>query len=142
LPLPIEKVKFCLSTLPQEHEVITGNAFKKSDTSSVVRNKKAIREIARERIEILLSEAEKIARENPERARRYVELALKVAKKCRVRIPARYKYRFCKKCHTWWIPGRNVIIRLVPRPKPMIVYRCLQCGRVYRRGYDKQTSAD
>lgn len=115
--------------------------FKKGGASSVVGNRRGIRRIARERVEILLSEAERAAGERPERARRYVELALRVAKKNRVRIPGRYRYRFCKKCCAWWVPGRNVVIRLVPRPKPMIVYRCLECGRIYRRGYDKQTRA-
>lgn len=106
-----------------------------------MRDKREIKRIARERIEILLSEAEGVAREYPERAKRYVELAIRVAKKNKVRIPRRYKYRFCKKCFAWWVPGRNVVVRLVSRPKPTIVYKCLECGRIYRRGYDKRTSA-
>ena len=101
--------------------------------------KREIRKIARERVEILLTEAERSAKENPERARRYVLLALRVARKYRVKIPERFRYRFCRKCGAWWVPGRNLKIRTVPRPKPMIVYVCMDCGAVRRRGYDKQT---
>jgi len=101
-----------------------------------------IQKVAKERIEKLLTMAEKIHKEDPELARRYVELALKVARKNRVRIPKKWKYRFCKKCFSWWVPGETVIIRLKPRPKPHILYICTVCGSVYRRGYDKQTSED
>ncbi len=97
------------------------------------RDKREMRKIARERIEILLSRAEK--ERDSVLAKRYVDLALRIAKKYRVRIPKRWKRRFCKKCHAFWHPGENLLVRLVKKPHPHVLYICLECGRKYRFPY-------
>ncbi len=103
--------------------------------------KKLLAKIARERIERLLQLAEENARVHPERARRYVQLARRIAMKYRVRIPRHWKRRFCKKCGAFWIPGKNLIVRIKPEPQPHVEYICLECGAHYRIPYLREKQA-
>ena len=94
------------------------------------RDKDYQRKVARERVMVLFDLAERTANTHPERSRRYVELAWKVAKKHRVKL-GKLKYRFCRKCYTWWT-DETLRVRIVQRPYPMVVYKCLTCGEEYR----------
>jgi len=62
------------------------------------REKKLERKIAKERIRILFEMMEKMKYEDYELARRYVQLARRIAMKYRLKLPKRYKILFCKKC--------------------------------------------
>ncbi len=106
------------------------------------REKAAIRKIARGRIDRLFELAESVAREHPERARRYVELARKIGQRYNVRIPKRWKYRFCKRCNTFWIPGETVTVRLKPDPQPHIEYICKHCGARRRHPYLREKKSE
>jgi len=86
--------------------------------------------------------AEENAREHPERARRYVELARKIGQRYNVRIPKEWKYRFCKKCNSFWIPGETVIIRLKPDPQPHLEYICKVCGARRRKVYEPRKESE
>ena len=97
--------------------------------------KKKIQKIARERMERLFQLAEENAMEHPERARRYVELARKIGQRYNVPTPAEWKYRFCKRCNSFWIPGETVIVRVKPEPQPHVEYICLVCGARRRKPY-------
>ncbi|WP_423793255.1 ribonuclease P protein component 4 [Methanocaldococcus indicus] len=100
---------------------------------------KKIKKIAKERIDILMSLAEKEAkRGNWERAKRYVYLARKIAMKVRIKMPKKWKRRFCKKCLTFWIPGKNVRIRIKSKRYPHVVITCLECGKIYRIPYIRE----
>ena len=105
-----------------------------TQTKRVPRIKKSDKEyqrkIARERIEILFSLAEKEAKTHPERSRRYAQLIWELSKKYKVRL-GKKKYRFCRRCFTWWTP-ETLKVRLVRRPYSMVVYKCLVCGAEYR----------
>ncbi|MCS7109683.1 MAG: ribonuclease P [Candidatus Micrarchaeota archaeon] len=94
------------------------------------------RELILERIEWLLSLAEKSIKARPDRTKRYVSLARKLSTRYRVAIPKRFKKRICKICNTIWIPGYNVKIRLNKRKKS-VEYNC-ECGSVRRFGYAKK----
>ena len=83
-------------------------------------------QIVDERIAILLSLAEKNVKAQPERSRRYVELARRLAKRYRVRL-GKLKWKFCGKCGEFWVPGYNVAVRMKPREK-RVVYTCGKCG--------------
>lgn len=98
-------------------------------------DRRAIQRIVAERIEKLFQMAEANAEEHPDRARRYVELARKLSMKNKVPIPRKWKRRFCKKCGAFWIPGRNLVVRIKPRPQPHVEYICLECGARYRFPY-------
>ncbi|MEM5815344.1 MAG: ribonuclease P [Candidatus Aenigmatarchaeota archaeon] len=92
------------------------------------------RRIAKERIEILLELAEKEAKKNPERSRRYVELARTIGKRYNVRLKKEQKKKFCKKCNTILIPGYTMKIWLDPKSKTK-VFKCLFCKNLYRIPY-------
>jgi ribonuclease P protein subunit RPR2 len=91
--------------------------------------------IARERIErlFLLAEAEANNR-NYARADRYASLAVKIGMRYNVRIPTKYKMRFCRGCGTYLIPGVNCTTRL---NRGVRLVRCGKCGRLYRMPYKK-----
>lgn len=93
-------------------------------------------DIVRERIAILLSLAEKEAKEKPERARRYCDLVRRLAKRYNVRLTRRERMRFCKKCLNYWIPGFNVKVRLRKRGK-LAEYAC-SCGAVAKFPYSRK----
>ena len=82
-------------------------------------------QIVNERIAILLSLAEKSAKAHPERSRRYVRLARRLATRYRIKL-GKAKRKFCRKCSRFWVPGFNVKVRLVPR-KRRVLYEC-ECG--------------
>jgi ribonuclease P protein subunit RPR2 len=101
----------------------------------VNQRKKYMQRIARERIEILYGLAQEAAlRGEEDRARRYVEHMINLSRKYNVRIPRHMKRHFCKKCHTFLIPGKTAQVRL---KKGKVVIKCLRCGNykryVYRR---------
>jgi len=87
------------------------------------------RQIALERMEILLDLAERCFDDHPERSRRYVELAWRISTHCRVRFPPHLKRKFCRKCKTFWKPGVTCRVRL---KRGVRVITCLSCGRIYR----------
>lgn len=86
--------------------------------------------IAYERIELLFNMAlEKLKEGDFDLSRRYVEIALKIASKAGVKIPLKYRRRYCRRCHILLIPGITLTVRMrsVGR-KTRITYRCLSCG--------------
>ncbi|MEM4717182.1 MAG: ribonuclease P [Desulfurococcaceae archaeon] len=93
-----------------------------------------LRDIARERINILFSMAiEKTRNGDFELARRYVEIAIRVASKAGVKLPKKYKRSYCRKCYVPLIPGYTLTIRVKNVGKhTRVTYRCLKCGWVRR----------
>ena len=88
------------------------------------REKRLERRIAKERIRILFEIMEKMKDEDYELARRYVELARRIAMKYRLKLPKRYKLLFCKKCLYPYREGRfRVRVR-----KSRVIITCLNCG--------------
>jgi len=101
----------------------------------VKREKKKKKRIALERIDILFTLAEKVFPYSKELAKRYVELALEIQKKAKVRMPRRWKRRYCKRCHAFWVPGVTCRVRLRSDKMPHVVYKCLECGHIERYPY-------
>lgn len=97
--------------------------------------KKEKKKIAIERIDTLFTLAERVARYSPDLAKRYVELALEIQKKAKVKIPRKWKRRYCKRCHTFLIPGVNARVRLRTKRMPHVVITCLECGYIMRYPY-------
>ncbi|WP_456482453.1 ribonuclease P protein component 4 [Methanopyrus sp.] len=94
-----------------------------------------LRKIALERTERLLKLARTVYHEDPDRARRYVELARRIAMKARVRLPKHLKRSFCKRCNTPLIPGVTARVRLRQNRMPHVSVTCLECGYIYRYPY-------
>ncbi len=102
------------------------------------RRRKFIRDIARQRIEILFSMAEKIYRENRELGQRYIDIALRISRRTNVRIPKELKRRICKHCKQLLIPGFNCRVRLRQKREPHVVIYCFKCKRYMRYPYKKK----
>ncbi|RLJ01561.1 MAG: ribonuclease P [Candidatus Aenigmatarchaeota archaeon] len=92
------------------------------------------RRIAKERIILLLREAEKIFSRNRKLAKRYIELARRIGMKYRVRMPRKYKRMICRNCHTLLRPGANCKVEIDSKLK-VVVYTCQECGHVKRYPY-------
>jgi len=90
--------------------------------------------IAKERIGILFSLAEKEFKKHPERSRRYIELARKIGLRYNVRLSKDEKRKFCRKCNTLMKPGVSSKVRLDKSTKTVNV-QCLNCGKIYRYPY-------
>jgi ribonuclease P protein subunit RPR2 len=86
------------------------------------------RDIARERMEILLDLAGKTVRKDSKLARRYVELARRIGMRAQVSIPRQYKRMICKSCGTFLLPGFNCRVRTRSDGGTKIVITCLDCG--------------
>jgi len=91
-------------------------------------------QIAKERIEILLAQAQKYAKEKPAFAKRCISLARKISKRYRVRLTKLQKLSFCKECETPMLPGYNVSIHLLSK-KRLLVHECKNCRSVHHYRY-------
>ena len=96
------------------------------------KEKDRIKIIAHERIVILLERADKVYSEEPELAQRYGELAKKIAMKARIRMPEKWRIRYCLKCKKYLYPGISARVRLKASKKSRIVYYCSICGKGVR----------
>lgn len=97
-----------------------------------------IKQLAEKRIETLLNLAKSNAKKHPERSMRYVELAGKLSMKYNITISREWKKKFCKKCNTFWVLGKNLKVRSDPKTKTTN-YICIECGNVKRYGYAKKS---
>jgi len=92
-------------------------------------DKQQQKKIAKERIEILFEKAEDVFQKNPERANRYVDLARKISMKVNLRMPRKFKRKYCSHCYTFLRTGVNARIRT--RDKKLIIY-CQKCKKYTR----------
>lgn len=99
------------------------------------RKRREKRRIARERVDTLFTLAERVSPYDRDLANRYVEIALAVQQKAKIRIPRKWKRRYCKKCHSFLVPGVNARVRLRSKPYPHVVVKCLECGHIMRYPY-------
>ena len=86
------------------------------------------KEIARERIEILLSQARNAFRTDPSLAKRYVELARRIGMKAGVRLTREQKSRICKGCGGLLVPGVSCRVRTRSEHGTTVLITCLDCG--------------
>ena len=96
------------------------------------KNKAKYVKIAKQRIDILIDEAEKNFSKYPERSHRYAELAHKLKLKYKIKLEPEVKRRLCKKCHKFMVPGKNCKIRI---HSSRLIYTCGECGAVRRFGF-------
>jgi ribonuclease P protein subunit RPR2 len=101
----------------------------KRKKSTYKKNKISYAKIAKERIDILISEADKNFSKHPKRSHRYAELAHKLKLKYKVKLTPKVKRRLCKKCHKFMVPGKNCKIRI---HNSRLIYTCGECGAIRR----------
>lgn len=99
------------------------------------REQREKRRIALERIDALFTLAGQVFPHYPGLANRYVEIALAVQQKARIRMPRKWKRRYCKKCRSFLVPGVNARVRL---RDGKVVVKCLECGHVMRHPYIRE----
>lgn len=89
------------------------------------------KELARERVEILVASA---LREKDEvLAGRQAELAKKIAMRHRLQLPYRIRQLFCKECKAFIVPGRSSRVRIGRASTRAVRLTCAKCGHTYRR---------
>lgn len=94
-------------------------------------------QIARERIEILFARAEKeSAAGRQDLADRYVKIARDIGMKINVPLESRFKRRFCRKCHSFLVQGKNARVRLNTKQRTIAI-TCGVCGAVARLPFQK-----
>ncbi len=100
------------------------------------RRTKSMVNIASKRIDILFDLAEVEAKaHNQHRANRYVELARKIGMRYNVRVPTRYRRRYCKHCHSYLLP--SVTSRVRVRRKKIVIF-CETCGGYIRVPFGRE----
>jgi len=90
------------------------------------------REIARERIALLLSQARKRFRSDRDLAKRYVKLAREIGMKAGVRLTSEQKLQVCKRCGSLLVPGVNCRVRMRSEGGTTVLITCLECGNKKR----------
>jgi ribonuclease P protein subunit RPR2 len=95
------------------------------------KRKKVIKSSVNESVKKLVDQAQKAFREGKEeRSKRYVQMALDLIKKHKVKLPPELKNSFCRKCHRVWIPGKSVIVSFDSKTHCLRV-KC-KCGHTKR----------
>jgi ribonuclease P protein subunit RPR2 len=95
------------------------------------------RKIALRRISRLLVLARGELDGKPERSVRYVQLARRIATRCKVRAPRPLTRDVCKRCDTFLVPGNTCTVRL---RRSRLNVTCRKCGMVYRIPYRKDVT--
>ncbi len=92
------------------------------------RNNGDIRQIAEERVDLLLRFAKDAVRSDPSLSKRYVELAQRIAMRSGVRLGRQRKQFICKNCKSLLVPGVNCRVRVRSEHGTHVVVTCLECG--------------
>ena len=92
-------------------------------------SKKKQKEVAKESISQLFSQAETVFSKNKALANRYVSLARKIAMKVKLKIPLVLKRRYCKHCYKYLQVGVNARVRT---RGGKVIISCLECKKFTR----------
>src|SRR5574338_14896 len=95
--------------------------------------KQNTKQIALDRIQILLREARSNARSDPDLAQRQAGLAKKISTKYKVKLPYEIRMQFCKKCKCFIQPGISSRIRIGRSALKSIRITCQFCNHTYRK---------
>ncbi len=95
--------------------------------------KKSHKDIAMQRIEILVLNALETARSDPILAQKQAKLAKRISTKFRVRLPYEIRQMYCKKCKRFNVLGETARVRVGRSSVRAIRITCLICGHIYRK---------
>lgn len=93
--------------------------------------KAGAKELAKERIEILVASA--LGEKDEQLAQKQAALAKKIAMRHRVRLPYSIRQLFCKRCKAFIVPGRTSRVRVGRAGAKAVRLTCAKCGHTYRR---------
>ena len=91
-----------------------------------------VKQIARQRIQILFEQAKKICKTDPKLATQYVASARKIAMAAKIRLPIEFRRETCKECNALLVHGVNCRVRIKQKREPHVVITCLNCGNQTR----------
>jgi ribonuclease P protein subunit RPR2 len=91
-----------------------------------------VKQIARERVQVLFQQAHRSYKANPQLAQSYITTARNIAMAARIRLPQPLSRSACKACNTYLVPGETSRVRIRPRRKSHLVVTCLECGNQTR----------
>ena len=92
----------------------------------------SIKQIARQRIEILFCQAKKVARADPKLAAKYIGSARLIAMAAKIRLPLEFRRQTCKECSSLFVHGLNCRVRVKQKREPHVTVTCLNCGKQTR----------
>lgn len=91
-----------------------------------------VKQIAKQRIQVLFEQAKKVSKTNPELSKQYILTARKIAMATKIRLPQGFKREVCKNCNVLLVQGYNCRVRIKQKREPHIVVTCLNCGHQTR----------
>jgi ribonuclease P protein subunit RPR2 len=95
--------------------------------------KKSQKDLAMQRIEILVHNALENVKSDAELAQKQAMLAKKISNKFRVRLPYEIRQLYCKKCKRFIVPSIDARVRIGRSNVKAVRITCLKCGHVYRK---------
>jgi ribonuclease P protein subunit RPR2 len=95
--------------------------------------KQARKEIALERMEILIKNALSNAKSNPELSQKQAMHAKKISTHYRIQMPYELRMMFCKKCKGFIAPSVNSRTRIGSSSLKSIRTTCNFCSHTYRK---------
>ena len=98
-----------------------------------MRKQQIAKEIAKERIYILIANALHELKGEDNLANAYARLVKKIAMRLRLRLPYEIRQLYCKGCKQFISPGKSARIRIGRSNTKAIRITCLKCGHVYRK---------
>jgi ribonuclease P protein subunit RPR2 len=96
-----------------------------------LRKAEHLKELARERVEILVASA--LKEKDDKLAARQALLSKKIAMRFRLRLAYDIRQLYCKRCKQFMVPGRSSRIRLGRSNSKAVRITCLRCGHVYHK---------
>ncbi len=95
--------------------------------------RKAQKDLAKQRIEILIQNAMQTAKSDADLAQKQAMLAKKISTHFRIKLPYEIRQLYCKKCKHFIVPGITARVRIGRSSTRAIRITCLKCGHVYRK---------
>jgi ribonuclease P protein subunit RPR2 len=95
--------------------------------------KKSQKDLAMQRIEILVQNALENVKSDAELAQKQAMLAKKISNKFRVRLPYEIRQLYCKKCKRFIVPSIDARVRIGRSNVKAVRITCLRCGHIYRK---------
>lgn len=90
------------------------------------------KDITLKRVQTLLDLARTTFDMDPSLSQRYVYLARRIAMASRTHLPKEFRFRICRHCKHYVIPGFAFRVRIKKRRYPHIVVTCPNCGKHMR----------
>ncbi len=89
--------------------------------------------LAQERISILIRNAFQKIEDDYELANSQAQIAKKISKRLRLKLPYNIRQLYCKKCKQFIVPGFNCRVRIGRSKIKALRITCLLCNNVYRK---------